>query len=575
MKPILFLILLTTALHAQHPGKDDDDYDPYNLLPEPGSTRDTAGEQFAPALDLKLASDYLDLRRHNVQRTCYACHSAGAFTAARSWLDPLAPAMMEQRAYMERHAKDFTAKSPLDKVRGSVQRAGQVLVALGMAQHDARSTGTLQPSTRKALDHVWSFLKDDGGLHWVPFKEAPSAIDHLWGNMLLAEAAGTAPGNYKDTEPAKSALVKLRLWFALPQNAPKDLHECGMRLLAHSFIGGIVGEEQRSEHIAAFFAKQQPTHGWSTATLSVHPDWKRPDGQKLDATRSDSYATAFAVLVLTKAGIPATEPRLAAAIDWLKNSQRQSGGWFTRSPRKKDILASYQATSTAIQALAAVGIIPAPKKVSQADFDTALAAADKRIPAGITAPSSTGAQQARSANMSSAAPAPDPSSPAPASALQQRALAAHGGTEKLLRHFQFTETITPENGIPTTQQHRIAAPIGKLTEAEKRHRTLTAAWTLTLLTDPSSRIAPLPSITLEGKEHPGLKITGSATPAVHLHFHPETHRVSRIGYAGSLHFPEAYTTTEGAKHPTQLRVTNVKGDPRSIIGISAVKRLSP
>lgn len=566
MKPIFFFILLTYALHAQHPGKDDD-YDPYNLLPEPGSTRDTAGEQFAPALDLKLAGDYLDLRRHNVQRNCYACHSAGAFTAARSWLDPLAPTLMEQRAYMERHAKDFTSKPPMDKVARSVQRAGQVLVALGMAQHDARSTGTLQPSTRKALDHVWSFLKDDGGVHWVPFKEAPSAIDHFWGNMLLAEAAGTAPGNYKDTEPAKSALVKLRQWFALPENAPKDLHERGMRLLAHAFIGGIVSDEQRREHIDAFFAKQQPTHGWSTATLSVHPDWKRPDGQKLDATRSDSYATAFAVLVLAKAGVSAAEPRLAPAIDWLKNSQRQSGGWFTMSPRRKDILASYQATSSAIQALAATGVIPAPKKVSQADFDTALAAADKRIPAGITAPSSTGAQRS-AATMTS-------SDDSPTDQLKQQALSAHGGTEKLLRHFQFTETTTPENGAATTQQLRIAEAIGKLTEAEKRHRTLIAAWTLALLTDTRSIIAPLPSITLQGKEHPGLKITGSATPAVHLHFHPDTHLLSRIGYAGSLHLPEGYTTTEGAIHPTQLRVTNVKGDAQRIIGISAVKRLTP
>ena len=119
--------------------------------------------------------------------------------------------------------------------------------------------------------------------------------------------------------------------------------------------------EQREEHIAAFFAKQLPTHGWSTGTLSVHPQWKRPDGQPLDVTRSDGYATAFAVY-----------------------------------------------------ALSAVGVLPLPKKVTQEKFDTAYATAEKLIAPGVMKPNSTG-KQARDATMtmSEAKPATPVSAKAP------------------------------------------------------------------------------------------------------------------------------------------------------------------
>jgi hypothetical protein len=588
MKHTLLLTLLCSAapVFAEHPGKGDED--PYNLLPPPGASRDTAGEQFLTTFTASKAAAYLDLRSHNIEKGCYACHSSGAYMAARPLIDPQASGVMETRVLMQRFAADFTAKPPMDKKNAPVSRAERILTAVEMARHDAVSTGKLQPMTRKALDHVWAFQLDDGSFAWVPFKEAPSAIDHHWGVTLVALGAAAAPDGYAQTEPAKSGIEKLRGWFKA--NTPKDLHERGLTVIADWAVGGILTKEQREEHIAAFFAKQLPTHGWSTGTLSVHPDWKRPDGQPLDVTRSDGYATAFAVYALTRADVPADDARLKKAIDWLMNSQRETGGYYTFSPRKKDILASYQATGMAIQALSAVGVLPLPKKVTQEQFDAAYATADKLIAPGAMKPNSTG-KQARDAKMtmSEAKPATPVTAKAPPASsdkpypetkaaaaitdpklLADRALAAIGGAEKVLRQFSMEERFMTGMDLGTTTRKwvislpdarwEMPAGVNRTIAANDVALNLTAGWTLAILSHPKTKLSPLAPIKLEGRELDGFMVSGSTGATMHLHFDRDTGLLGRIGYASVLYFPSDYqTTADGVKHPGRIVATTVNG----------------
>lgn len=599
---IFAFAVLAAPAFGGHPGKGEDE-DPYNLLPPPGAMRDTAGEQFLGNFTPGKAAEYLDLRRHNIESNCYACHSSGAYMAARPLLDPLALGVMETRVLMQRFAADFTSKPPLDRVKsGAVERAQRILTAVEMARHDAVSTGKLHPLTRKALDHVWAFQLDDGGFHWVPFAEAPSAIDHHWGVTLVALGAAAAPDGYAQTEPAKNGIAKLRGWFQA--NAPKDLHERGLTVIADWAVGGILTKTQREEHIAAFFAKQQPTHGWSTGTLSVHPQWKRPDGQPLDVTRSDSYATAFAVYVLARAGVPPTDERLKSAIEWLQNSQRETGGYYTFSPRKKDILASYQATGMAIQALSAVGVLPLPKKVTQEQFDTAYATADKLIAPGVMKPNSAG-KQARDAKMTmSGAKAATPvSAKAPSASadkaypeaktaaaitdpkqLADRALVAIGGAEKVLRQFSMEERFMTGMDLGTgTRTWVISLPdarwelpagVNRTAAANDVALNLTAGWTLAILSHPKTQLSPLAPIKIAGRELDGFMVSGSTGPTMHLHFDRDTGLLGRIGYAGVLYFPSDYqTTTDGVKHPGRIVATSVKGEVLKSWQITKVNRL--
>jgi len=598
----LLLAVLTAPVFAGHPGKGEEE-DPYNLLPPPGATRDTAGEQFLRAFSATKAGEYLDLRSHNIEKGCYACHSSGAYMAARPLIDPLAPGVMETRVLMQRFAADFTSKPPLDRTKsGAVERAQRILTAVEMARHDAVSTGRLQPMTRKALDHVWAFQLGDGSFSWVPFKEAPSAIDHHWGVTLIALGAAAAPDGYAQTEPAKSGIEKLRGWFKA--HAPKDLHERGLTVIADWAVGGILTKEQRDEHIAAFFAKQLPTDGWSTGTLSVHPDWKRPDGQPLDVTRTDGYATGFAVYVLARAGVAADDVRLKKAIDWLMNSQRETGGYYTFSPRKKDILASYQATGFAIQALSAVGVLPLPKKVTQEQFDAAYATADKLIAPGVMKPNSTG-KQARDAKMTmeETKPATPVSAKAPSASadkaypdtkaaaaitdpkqLADRAISAIGGAEKVLRQFSMEERfmtgmdlgVTTRTWVISLPDNRWEMPAGanRTVAANDVALNLTAAWTLAILSHPKTKLSPLAPVKLEGRELDGFMVSGSTGPTMHLHFDRETGLLGRIGYASILYFPSDYQTTgDGVKYPGRIVATNVKGVVQKSWQLGKITRL--
>ena len=82
--------------------------------------------------------------------------------------------------------------------------------------------------------------------------------------------------------------------------------------------------------IAELRKLQQADGGWNLPALG--PYLTRRDGtpNKRDAP-SDGYATGFVTYILRQAGVPATDPAIAKAVGWLKQNQRASGRWFTRS----------------------------------------------------------------------------------------------------------------------------------------------------------------------------------------------------------------------------------------------------
>ena len=344
---------------------EDKPQDPYHLLPSPDSTQDTADEPFISRFSLPAAAQYLDAHSHLVENNCFACHSTYSYMAARSVIDPLAKGVMESRVMLERYVAETKTRMH--------ERANRVLVAAELARHDALTTGHLQPVTRKALDEMWRFQNPDGGVTWLHVGEAPYAIDDYYGVATMALGAGLAPDDYARTEKAGAGIEKLRGWFRS--------HPAGS-LLANAAIKGVFSDDERRQHTDAILARQLADGGWSTATLGP---WTRPDKKPLDATRSDGLATGYMTLALSRGGVAITDERLKKAVEWLKSNQRQSGGWFTHSPFKRDKIASNGGTSFAVQALAACGEITTPR-VSVEQFNAGLAAADKAVPAGVSAP---------------------------------------------------------------------------------------------------------------------------------------------------------------------------------------------
>ena len=59
--------------------------------------------------------------------------------------------------------------------------------------------------------------------------------------------------------------------------------------------------------------------------------WKRGDKKEQTPDVSDGYGTGFSIYVLRKTGVPASDPAIQKGLAWLKDNQRESGRWFTRS----------------------------------------------------------------------------------------------------------------------------------------------------------------------------------------------------------------------------------------------------
>jgi squalene-hopene/tetraprenyl-beta-curcumene cyclase len=74
---------------------------------------------------------------------------------------------------------------------------------------------------------------------------------------------------------------------------------------------------------------------------------------------SDGYATAFSIFVLRQARVETNDPAIQSGLHWLKSNQRESGRWFTHSPRRdgKHYI-TQAATNMALLALASCDELP-------------------------------------------------------------------------------------------------------------------------------------------------------------------------------------------------------------------------
>jgi len=77
---------------------------------------------------------------------------------------------------------------------------------------------------------------------------------------------------------------------------------------------------------------QQPDGGWTIASLgpwTPHPDAPPSPG-------SNAYATGYVAYVLQRGGLPASEPHVRRALDWLIGHQdRETGAWPAPSMNKR------------------------------------------------------------------------------------------------------------------------------------------------------------------------------------------------------------------------------------------------
>ncbi len=179
----------------------------------------------------------------------------------------------------------------------------------------------------------------------------------------------------------------------------------------------------------------------------------------------------------------------------------------------------------------------------------------------------------------------DPASvPAPGP-LVEKAVAAAGGQGKLLKLFRMKEKFhfgdapePPEGKKPSTRESILEAPdywwVGKKDRTGEPAKFDVWAWTLGAVVDPRTKIETVPDIQEEGKPAPGIRLSGTVTPAMELYFDPASALLLRMDWRGDIYRFSEWKDHDGTKYPSKCVIFKKStGKPWFFHEITELERL--
>ena len=305
------------------------------------------------------------------ERSCVACHSTGVYMVERP---PLTPLLGKPSAeVLDEFVESVTDKIGPPEIRDGVKYWGVSIQSVwrssGLAAWDKYVTGSLSEPTDKSLRHTLQCLADEGFIKTIDQVEIPYITTDFELTVQAARAIASAPG-WLATVKDNDTLERFeRMKKYLRQHVPISDYEHAVKLQLSVFMPELVSQEQREASIAMLWRQQLPDGGWSTRRMSELMRWHRKMDPKVvtmiqaepDAANpeSDPYMTAFAIVLLREADVPASDARIQKAIEWLKENQRVSGRWWMKSLfRDTYHYSTYISTAQALRALALCGEIP-------------------------------------------------------------------------------------------------------------------------------------------------------------------------------------------------------------------------
>ena len=328
--------------------------------------------QFGPDTILA-AAQYLDDGAHYWvrEKSCVACHSTGVYLVERSALTAwLGRPSEEVHAY-------FAASIP-DEIGRPVMRDGakyysasiqSVWRSSGLAAWDKNVTGTLSESTDKSLRHTLKCFADQGFVMTFPQVEIPYITTDFELTVQAARAMATAPGWLQSVNDEASLQCIERMKTFLQEHLPVNDYEHALKLQLANLYPDLISAAQTNASTEMLWRQQLSDGGWSTRRMSDLMKWhvnmdpkvvsmiqSEPDA---DAPGSDPYMTAFAIVLLREAGVPADDSRIQRGVHWLKTNQRVSGRWWMKSLyRDTKHYSTYISTAQVLRALALCDELP-------------------------------------------------------------------------------------------------------------------------------------------------------------------------------------------------------------------------
>ena len=325
---IFFLGTVAAEKDSQAPKPQ---YEWEQILIPPASAQEPIRDRFSPSRAVAYMEE--GALAWTRKRECIACHTNGTYFVTRPALTgTLGQPPAELRKFIIEELDELRAMEPR-KLRSGVRPTQVAYAAQGLAEWDAHVTGELSPETRGALELMVQIQDPEGAWSnvdtWPPFESSK-----YQSATVAATAMAAAPG-WLAANGGREAVQKTREYVRT--RAP---HDYGRLLLlwVSTRWPGILEDEKKQELVEMIWRHQREDGGWSIRTFATPETWGRGNrAEKLraeddfDNPPSDGHQTGLCVLVLRRAGVPADDPRIQRAIDWLLSNQRESGRWWTRS----------------------------------------------------------------------------------------------------------------------------------------------------------------------------------------------------------------------------------------------------
>jgi len=306
----------------------------------------SADEPVREAFSAKAAADYVEQGAiaWGKANNCVSCHTNGSYLRIRPALSGVLgkPSEDVRNDFLTELAKFRIIRKKEKQLKKDIRPTITAYMAAGLAEWDAHVTGKLSPETEEALGLMFAAQADDGSWNnqncWPPIE---SSAYHA--ATVAAMATVSAPGwlekisaDQEKNADVIAGLEKMKKY--LRETEPP--HDYGRLLLlwASTRVDGLIDDEKAAEIREMIFAHQNEDGGWSLRSFAAPEKWgnggrvgRLEAEDEATRTASDGHQTGLSVLVLRAAGIEATDPRITKAVTWLKNNQRQSGRWWTRS----------------------------------------------------------------------------------------------------------------------------------------------------------------------------------------------------------------------------------------------------
>ena len=267
----------------------------------------------------------------------------------------------EMRAFFVEQL-DQNRKATRESLLKDTRPAQVIYIAAGLAEWDAHVTKTLSPETRDGVAQMLEIQLPTGTWGtldcWPPYE---SDAYHLATVAVMCVATGPGWLEELKDEPQRAAGGRLKNY--LRETSPP--HDYGRTLLlwAAARQPDLLPAEKQRELIEMVWQHQRPDGGWSLRTFAAPEAWgsgnraaKLRAEPEFSALPSDGHMTGLAIVVLREAGVDAKDARLQRGLKWLKENQRESGRWWTRSLNTDNYhFITYSGTAFPLLALAKCG----------------------------------------------------------------------------------------------------------------------------------------------------------------------------------------------------------------------------